>query len=417
MKNASKPHELPPFPISFWSYTSLDQIGPEAVQDYVDCGMTVAQTPRFNPEKDKVEDMIAFLDACHAAGLRAIISDDRTSFGVLASGKSEDEYRKGFREALKDFGSHPATFGFHVGDEPNASCAQEAFRASAIHKELAPQLSAFLNLGPYGPGTAEWVGYDDYGKFMDDYVRIGKPDFLCFDVYWQLLPEDEGRELYFGCLKMFTDAAKRHNLPLWITPLAVGHFRYRCPTEDLFRWQVNTAAAHGLKGICWFFLYMREPHGNYRVPPIDEHWERTETFNWLSRVNRTFLKSVAPVFRTLEIQNAYHVGDVWGGFPELADNSKLVHHTEGNLPLIVSEFKDPQGRDYVAVVNSSQTDSDAAVLVFRGKPTVYQVGWKSVEGPAREYVRDEANRGKGIEEPMTGAWFCPGQIQLYRLEF
>ena len=83
--------------------------------------------------------------------------------------------------------------------------------------------------------------------------------------------------MYFGCLKMFADAARRHGLPLWITPLAVGHFRYRCPTEDLFRWQVNTAAAHGMTGFVWFFFYMRDPHDNYRVPPIDEHWERVET--------------------------------------------------------------------------------------------------------------------------------------------
>ena len=43
--------------------------------------------------------------------------------------------------------------------------AEQAFQAAAIHKEVAPHLSPYLNLGPYGPGTTEWVGYADYETF------------------------------------------------------------------------------------------------------------------------------------------------------------------------------------------------------------------------------------------------------------
>lgn len=416
MKKTTQIHKLSRLPIGFWSYTDFTQIGPEAIKDYVDCGMTIVQTPRFKPEENKVEEMIAFLDACHEAGLKAIVCDNRCYFWFMESLGGENGFRESVAQAVEDFGDHPAVFGFHVGDEPNKTCVEEALLASSIHKEIAPDLSPFLNLGPYGPGSCEWVGYEDYGVYLDDYVKIGKPDFLCFDVYWQLLPEDNGRELYFGCLKMFTDAAKRHNLPLWITPLAVGHFRYRCPTEDLFRWQVNTAAAHGLKGFVWFFLYMRDPHDNYRVPPIDEHWERTETFDWLSRVNRTFQKLHGSVLMDLELQNAYHVGQVWGGYPELGDKSRLVKHTEGRLPLIISEFKDSEGRDYVAVVNNSQTDSDQAIICWRGDPQIYQMGWKEAEFGARSYVRNEEDRGKSTSEKLTGPWLAPGQMELYRVE-
>ena len=63
----------------------------------------------------------------------------------------------------------------------------------------------------------------------------------------------------------------------------IGFWNYRCPNEDDFRWQLNTAIAHGAKGILWFFFYMRYPHDNARLSPIDEHWKRTETFQWLSQ--------------------------------------------------------------------------------------------------------------------------------------
>ncbi|MBD3184150.1 hypothetical protein GF312_17835 [Candidatus Poribacteria bacterium] len=416
MNKTSQIHKLSRFPIGFWSYTNFEQIGPEAVKDYIDCGMTIVQTPRFRPEEDDVKDMITFLDACHESGLKAIVCDNRCYFWFMESLGGESGFRNSVEQAVKDFGDHPAVLGFHVGDEPNKNCVKEAFLASAIHKEIAPELSPFLNLGPYGPGSCDWVGYEDYGKYLDDYVRIGNPDFLCFDVYWQLLPEENGRELYFGCLKMFTDAAKRHNLPLWITPLSVGHFRYRRPTEDLFRWQVNTAAAHGLKGFVWFFFYMREPHDNYLVPPIDEHWERTETFEWLSRVNRTFLKWHGPVLLNLELQNVYHAGNVWAGYPKLGDNSKFVKNIEGKLPLIISEFKDNQGQDYVSIVNSSQTENDQAIVCWRGKPGLYRAGWLDTETSAYPYVRDEANRRKPADEVMTGPWLAPGQMELYRVE-
>jgi len=401
------------FPMSAWSYTSFDQVGPESIKDWTDAGLTVVQTPRFVPGQTEVKTMLAFLDACGEAGLRAILNDNRATFYGRTD---EDAFRRDFAAALKDFGSHPAVFGFHVGDEPNKDCAHIAFRTSAIHREMAPELSPFLNLGPYGPGTAEWVGYDDYDHFMEDYITIGNPEFLCFDVYWQMLPEDEGRELYFGCLKKFSDAARQYDRPMWITPLAVGHFRYRCPNEDHFRWQINTAVAHGAAGIAWFFLYMREPHSNYRVPPIDEHWERTETYAWLSRVSRTFLKTHAPIVQNLTLQNVYHYGRVWGGFPELGGRSRFLKRIEGKLPVILSEFKDPDGRDYVAVVNNSQEDSDQAVLRWRGSPTILSVGCHGAEAGPPTARRDDEGRDSETGDLITGPWLAPGQMELYRVE-
>ena len=61
MSSNSQIHKLSQFPIGFWSYTNFDQIGPEAVKDYVDCGMTIVQTPRFRPGETRVEEMIVFL--------------------------------------------------------------------------------------------------------------------------------------------------------------------------------------------------------------------------------------------------------------------------------------------------------------------------------------------------------------------
>ena len=129
MSKTSQIHKLSRFPIGFWSYTNFNQIGPEAVKDYVDCGMTLVQTPCFRPEENDVKDMITFLDACHESGLKAIVCDNRCYFWFIESLGGEKGFRSSVKQAVEDFGDHPAVFGFHVGDEPNKNCVREAFLA------------------------------------------------------------------------------------------------------------------------------------------------------------------------------------------------------------------------------------------------------------------------------------------------
>ena len=402
------------FPITFFNYCPMGSPGgvPAAVADWVDAGMTVGRTPGFNADTDDPADVTAILDACGEAGIKAIVVDARCSYGRHVS-MGDKGVREGMAAALKDFGSHPAVFGFDVGDEPANRGIISCYRTTAIHRELAPHLTPFANLGPYRPGTAEWMGRRSFRGFLDDYCRLGNPPFLCFDVYWQMIRTEGALNQYFACLKMYADAARRAGVPWWVTLLAVGHYTYNCPTEDDFRWQVNTAAAHGAKGLAWFFLYMREPHGNYRVPPIDEHWERTETFAWMSRVLRTFQKMHGPTLTKLNHHQVWHVGRAYGGYSSRID-SEFVQGVRAPFDVIVSEFFDAAGRPYVAIVNNTFTESGQAVITWHGKPKVYRVGWESKENLHRNYIDDDNPANTAA---MTGPWLAPGQMELYRLDY
>ena len=81
------------FPFSFWCYCGLDILGPEAVKDWKDAGMTVAQTPGFNLERDKPEQMLAVLDACAEAGIWAIMGYNGVSFGWDPDSQAEEVER------------------------------------------------------------------------------------------------------------------------------------------------------------------------------------------------------------------------------------------------------------------------------------------------------------------------------------
>lgn len=415
------------FPLGFWNYTSIEQhaINHHAeacVKDWVDAGMTLTMGPNYSSTPKDVKLMRAILDAAGEADIQVILCHNDGYWPHL-TGKGEDVYRRDFAKAARDIGHHRAVFGFHVGDEPGTEQFSDACKAHRIQKELAPNLQPFLNLLPMYQGIASRIGYESWKRYLDDYVAAARQPLLCYDCYAQMNPEADGDavgywgwQMYFDNLWTFWQAAQRHELDYWTTLLSVGHFRYRCPTEDDLRWQLNTALASGAKGILWFFFYMREPHDNYRVAPIDEHWQRTETYAWLSRVCRTFLNWHGPILLESKLVHACHAGKSWGPWPKF-DGTGLVAKANSSTgtPLIISQFKHAGGADYLAVVNNSQTQSTHAELVVMGnQPNLHRVGWQARETPLFDSTGQGAEHGSDYIK--VSRWLAPGQMELLRIE-
>ncbi len=408
------------FPVTFHNYSPFGSPAgrPESVKDWVDLGITVGRTPGYVPERDKREDMLGILDACAEAGIMCFVNDARASSGAMFKSRDEDEYRRGFEAALKDFGGHPATFGFDVADEPCHDRITKTFRTAAIQREMAPHLTPFMSFAGYSPHGTEWMGLRSYRRYIDECVEVTDPKML-FHGSYAILDEDlpDAMEHHFRAPKMYTDAMLRHRLPTWLTLCCTGHYTARCPSDDDFRWMIAIAAALGHKGFAWFNIYTRGAHENYRWPPINEFGERTQTFEWLSYQVRRFQKTFAPTLLKLDWQRAYHVGGPrLGGYPNTID-SELVKgvrpRTAQKYSLLVSEFKDSDGRDYVAVLNNSRDKFGQTVITWHGQPTVYHVGWNAEEPKARKYFDHEWPENPAME---TGPWLSPGQMELYRVE-
>jgi len=408
------------FPIGFWNYAPVRQCEPGCVKDWADCGMTLTMSPETRPDAGDHARLRKILDAAAQEGIGVIICHAH-SYAPHLKADGETAYRRDFGKLVKEFGGHPAVYGFHVGDEPDTEHFPYYCNAIRIQKEMAPHLSPFCNLLPMFPGIEPRIGFNDWGTYLDTYVAKAHPPLLCYDCYAQMNPDPDadgfwGFEMYFANLRTYWQAAQRHDMDYWTTLLSVGHFRYRCPREDDLRWQVNTAAAHGAKGLLWFFFYMREPHDNYRVAPIDEHWERSETFEWLSRVNRTFLKWHAPVLFECRLNRSSHVGKAWGGWPKFDGEGLVAKATSSSgTDLILSEFTHRNGNTYLAVVNNSQKLSSQAELVIRGDhPLLHRAGWEMKETPLVDSTGQGAERG--TDYIRVRWWLAPGQMELFRVE-
>ncbi len=399
------------FPIGFWNYTT-GQLTADAVKDWADLGMTMANSPEITEDTDRsvIRDM---MDACADRDIRMILCDHR----ALWRGASDDPegYRARFRAAYDEFGGHPAVFGFFVGDEPyDAKAFADSSTAHRIQLETAPELTPFLNYLPYwdgqeknilnAPSFLDWAGK----TAADAGLKI-----LSYDCYSQLNPGEDGVHNYFRNLRMFREAADKTGATPWTTLLSVGHFKYRCPSENDLRWQLSTAVVSGMEGIMWFFVYERECRINYRLPAIDAFGERTETFGWLSRTNKYFLHQFGDFFLRARRLKTVHVGKAYGGYglfePGAADDAVLDVTTSDNVPAVVS-FYELDGMKYVAVVNNSPFDDTHISLHVSDKVKSFrQWNFNRQLIPVRELSRRD-----GL---LIGSdWHFPGQIKLYCIE-
>ena len=408
------------YPISFWNYTSLAEFGQymdeDEVDEWADAGFTVPQSPNYNPSNpDQKAHILRLLDWANERGMKLILCDPRchAKWGEFAP----QDYADGVRAAVEDFGSHPATLGFHVGDEPDADRKENFFACYRIQKEIAPHLYPFANLLPFFPGIETRAGTDTWSNYLDEYVQKSNADLISYDCYAQMNPGQNGWQNYYENLRLYREAAIRNGVPFWNTVLSVGHFRYRCPNLDEIRWQFNTTIASGAHGLLWFFYYMRNPHANYRRSPVDEHWNRTQTYEDIRLVQKSFHHHYGDLFARIVATRVTFYPEAFGAGEIFSPNgivSRILPDIEGH-PILIGEFTDLEGRRYVMIVNNSMTENVNVGITFPGDDVrVFSWNWSSNEYEGSAYSASGQSRD---ENGLTiRHWLAPGQEAVYRVE-
>lgn len=410
------------FPVSFWSYTNLGEHGghmTEAeVESWADAGFTVPQSPSFDPnDPAQKARIVQILGWAHERGMKLIVCDPRTYARMGPDGEPASGYKDGVRAAVADFGMHPGLLGFHVGDEPDASLKETFFACCKLQKEIAPHLHPFANLLPHFPGIEARAGTDSWPNYLDEFVKKSDADLLAYDCYAHMIPGDGGWHDYYRNLRLYREASLRHGVPFWNTVLSVGHHKYRCPNQDEIRWQFNTSVAAGANGISWFFYYMRMPHSNFRMSPVDEHWNRTQTYDDIRRVQKSFHRRYGDLFNRLVCTGVSFFPSAYGDGAVFKPNETVAHIEPAyntSHPMLMGEFVDLEGRRYVMFVNNSMTESERVKITFRENARLFSWDWHGREYEGAAYCADEAKPERdGI---VVWHWFAPGQEALYRVD-
>lgn len=383
------------YKIGFWNYVETGILdNQEAVDDWQELGFNLVMSFEFNPQKHDKNEVLDLLDRAFKKGMQVIICDARTNFRTLKK-KGKETFREEVRQAYYDFGQHPAAFGFHIGDEPLKDEVQVCIEAYNIVKQEMPKLTPFVNLFPYfiDDSFEQTVGCkkEDYQGQIEDFLKQTSAPILSYDCYSQcaIFDREIYLEMYFKNLEIFSRACKKYKTTLYTCLLSVGHWAYRVPTADDIRWQLNTAIAHGVKGVLWFFVYERELDGSYRYAPIDCFDKRTIMFDYLARENNIFRHYYEDIFNSYRFVWVKHFLKTSDGFPlfitdQIITKIEVVINPE---PFAISRFENHDKIMYM-VTNLSQDKPSCLKLHF-----------------AKEH-----------EMNNTNIWFAPGGMEIFEFD-
>jgi hypothetical protein len=369
----------PFFPVMGWDSVPND---PAVFKKMRECGFTVAGF--VAP---------AGLDACHAAGLKAIVSDQR-SVGYDWTNVDPAVARTRVTELIAEVRNHPAVFGYNLRDEPPAGFFKGLKTVSDIVKERHPGAWPYINLFP-SYANAGQLGAPTYDEYVERFIQECQPPILSYDHY--AIFEGGGfRNEYFANLESMRRAAVKHDLPFWQIVLSLACLNYRQPTPADMRFQVYTSLAYGARGIA-YFKYFSAPVGNFRGGPIDQFGNETPMWHTVQEVNLQIGK-LAPTLLKLKSDRVYHFGEVPVGCVG-PDDASLVEAIAG--PMLVGDFTHENGDRYVMVVNKDFVNSTTC----HPKPRV-PIG-------RLEFV----SAYSGALTPYEGehCWLAPGQGVLLRL--
>jgi hypothetical protein len=315
-----------------------------------ECGVTIAgfATP-------------AALDACQAAGLKAIVSDPRVG-GYDWAKVDETVARKNVAALVAKVGKHPAVYGYYLRDEPGADLFPGLAKVSSLVRELAPGKLPYVNCFPNYANDGQ-LGDSNYVSYLEKFIDTVKPLALSYDNY-SLMDDGSLREGFWSNLEQMRAAAKKHGLPFWNTVLAVAHFNYQEPTDAGLRFQAYSTLVYGGRGIC-YFTYFAPQLGNYRMAAIDQFGNETPTWHNLQNVNLQIQK-LAPVVLQLTSDAVYHIGKIPNGCQAPPPDS-LVTGVSGD-DFVVGDFTHADGGRYVMIVNKDRVHSRPCDPKFRNPP-------------------------------------------------
>lgn len=360
--------------IGFWNYRKLNNINvKEEVKQWKELGFNRVLSFKYISAESKKQEMMTLLDECGKNGIKVIVYDDRTLYNTLQK-VGEKKFKEGVKDAVADFGNHPAVFGFYVGDEPNAESWDYAEKAYIIVRNACLGLVPYINFFPYflDESFPQVLGChrDEYANKLDHFMQKTDAKILSYDFYGQCsyFEEEKWIDCYFKNLNLFGRIARKNGAELCNSLLSIGHWLYRCPTADDIRWQISTSVAHGVEGIMWFYIYQQHFYQNYRKAPVDLFGNKNPIFYDIAFEDRVLLEFYADLLKDCKFKKVEHWLNAYGDTPLFKGDGALkeIKPVVNPTPLAITFWETSDFEPVIGIVNLSQTMPTAFIPTFNG---------------------------------------------------
>jgi hypothetical protein len=358
------------------------------------------------------------LPLCEKLGLAAIMAPAASGkpwFGKWREMNAE-QIDQAVKELVEACGNSPAVLGYYIMDEPGTPAFPALAQAVSAVKKYAPGKLAYINLFPsyatVGAPDKSQLGAASYTEYLERFVQEVKPQILSYDNYMVQYSDDlkdkTKAAIYYADLLEVRRVAQKYSLPFW-NIVSSNQIRKQTtiPSPANMAFQAFTTLAAGGRGVSWFKYYQ----GGYAYAPIDKVDEKTPTWRYLQAVNHQ-LRTLGPIMNRLTSTGVFFTS------PPPVENlpllpGKVVQEvqstasprgfTDAKPPIMVGEFQDEQGHDWVMLVNLS-LERSANIKIATAK--VYKT---------KEVVSAEDGRLLPFDE-QNGHWLLAGHGLLIKLK-
>lgn len=281
----------------------------------------------------------------------------------------DPENYKGLDEMINKLKDHPATFAYHIYDEPSLTLLPALrFRKERI-ESLDPDHPVYINLLAYASQAGLGVRY--YQDYVESYIRDCKLKFFSFDVY-PCRPEGDPYYLdgiqssWWECNEIVADLTKRYGIPWWGFAASCWIDREQHllakPTVENLRLQVYCNLSYGAQVIQYFVILQ---YGGTSFAPImvDGSWNE-EAYGILKDFN-TELHRRGWVFDGSSMEKVRHTNaaPAWTTRFTNADLPPEIASLSTNQDALVG-FIDNLGNKYITVVNKSLKEKMTLDVIF-----------------------------------------------------
>lgn len=319
-------------------------------------------------------------------------------WGLAERYDRDPENYKGLDEAINQLKDHPATFAYHIYDEPPTTLIPSLKLRKERIESLDREHPVYINL--LAEASYMGMGVPNYYDYVEAYIRDCGVKFVSFDVYpcrpeWDTTYPDCLVPFWWKCNDIVSRLTKQYGIPWWGFAASCWIDKeqnlFAKPTVENLRLQVYTNLAYGAQVIQYFVILQ---YGGTDFAPImvDGTWN-DEAYNILKSFN-TELHRRGWVFDGCNMEKVRHMGQL-PYFSESFSNDDLpieIASLTADQDALVG-FIENRGNKYVTVANKSLKNKMTIQAVFND--VVYTIARDGLfveqpSGPAR-FVLDEGD--------------------------
>ena len=348
------------FPITFWCGPPEPFITVEQYRRIAEAGFTVVMPPCEGAAT--VERNRKILDIAKATGLKAILADSRMPLAL----KGHPEAEQALKAIVADYHKHPALLGYFVTDEPGADAFEGLSDVQNMLHKLDPDHLVYINLLPNYASTnlvakPSQLQTNTYEAYLQQYLRVVKPDVLSWDHYHFLKTGD--RPGFYGNLSAAQQAIlnSAETTPFWQIVLSVEHGGYRPLTENELRFEAMQSLVYGVHGLVYFTYWLpNDPSFSWNHAIMNRDGTPGPLYEPVKKVNAEVQKLGKWLYRTRVIET-FQTGETPpDGREQTGDGGvKMV----GPANLSVGRFRG-EGYIYVMAANRDYRNGTVARMTL-----------------------------------------------------